>query len=163
MHLYTQFGLQKRERKHSKQPFTVVVAAAHAVRCTHIYIECQPRYRSNTPSLPSTKPFLSSRNLWQQPASQLRTKCLWQARERSSSSRVWLLDGVEIGGDVVGSLVAHPALPSVCGLEQHAAATSSPGLLLEECGTMQCIGIQRRKRSRGALARRREIYYTCER
>jgi len=42
-----------------------------------------------------------------------------------------LLDGVQVGGDVVGSLVAHPVLPSVCGLQQHATATSSPGLLLQ--------------------------------
>jgi hypothetical protein len=40
------------------------------------------------------------------------------------------LDRVEIPGDVISSLVAHPALPGVCCLEQDAASTCRPCLIL---------------------------------
>lgn len=90
----------------------------------------QPRYRSNTPSLPSTKPFLSSRNLH---PTGIRNVMFMQHLQTHGSihpGNGCLLDGVEVGSDVVSSLVTHPALPSVCGLEQNAAPTSSPSLIL---------------------------------
>ena len=107
----------------------------------------QLRYRSNTPSLPSTKPLLSSRNLCQQATTQNSIRIAMFQRNKIECSTCkpidhpwsmeWifslccLLDGVEVGGNAVGSLVTHPALPSICGLEQDAAPTSSPRLILQ--------------------------------